>query len=483
MNDNIKQDINFLEYPLWMQSSQTADGKVVTWEDREGYKFEASRGVPSKVDMLFLYYIMLESQNNNWDNIVRISRYQILNACGMNPSKEKRDRLIKSLEAWKRVTISFSGTFYSGTGYEFLEFGIINDWGIRESDKKLEIELNRKWIEKIKQSEFFKYLSFGQMKQLRSPLALRLYEILSKTFYKRLTWEIDVFKLAEKIPMAEKYIAHIIPKIEAATKRIREKTDLDITVKVVKQERGQGKFIFTKKEKKVKSEVKESSYELLPPAPLPEPQPSVLKTPQLTQPQPPTPPPSFPIEILNLIPEEWRDNALSEAERIWKLSGEETLKRCIQKINHSIKKGTEIGSYGGYLRRCYDEKWYEHKSAEEIKAEKAALAHQKAELLRQKEKEERRRKEEHERLKRNFDEEISQLAVARFEQLSPTKQAQMIEEFEHSMNSATKARYLDSKKVIDNSLIVKSQFNLLLRKHLLSEDEISFDLWLESRRS
>jgi hypothetical protein len=58
----------------------------------------------------------------------------------------------------------------------------------------------------------------------------------------------------------------------------------------------------------------------------------------------------------------------------------------------------------------------------------------------------------------------------------------MIEDFEHSMNSVTKARYLDAQKIINNSVIVKSQFNLLLRKHLLSEDERNFDLWLKSRR-
>ena len=479
MDTGFKQDINFLEHPLWMQKERN-NSEISKFTDIEGYTFEAAGGIPSKVDILFLYYILLVSQQNNWSQKLVLSRYEILNACGITPSKRKYDRLEESLHKWKRITISFSGIFYTGVEYSTLEFGIIEYWGFRTKDKLLEIHVNEKWLEKIKASEFYKFISFNHMKELRSPLALRLYEILVKTFYKRDVWEIDVLKLAAKIPMAEKYFADVVPKIESATKRIKEKTELNITVKVIKHSRGQGKFIFTKKEKKGKPEAKESSCELLS---LPEPPQSVLKTPQLTQPQPPTPPPSFPIEILNLIPEDWRDNALSEAERILKLSGEETIKRCIQKINHSIKKGTEIGSYGGYLRRCYDEKWYEHKSAEEIKAEKAALAHQKAELLRQKENEERRRKEEHERLKRNFDEEISQLAVARFEQLSSTKQAQMIEEFEHSMNSATKARYLDSKKVIDNSLIVKSQFNLLLRKHLLSEDEISFDLWLESRRS
>jgi len=355
MTDNIKQDINFLEYPLWMQSAHPADGKVVTWEDSDGYRFEASRGVPSKVDMLFLYYLMLESQNNNWNQIVKISRYQILKACGMNVGRKERARLIQSLEAWKRVTIAFTGTFYNGMAYEFLEFGIINDWGIHEQDKKLEIELNKKWITKIKQSEFFKYISFVQMKQLRSPLALRMYEILVKTFYKRNSWEIDVLKLAAKIPMIEKYFADIVPKIEAATRRIKEKTDLDITVKVIKQGRGQGKFIFTKKEKSA------------PPGEL--------------FPSPEVPPSEIPVAILDMIPQEWRESAIAEANRLFKIAGEEELQECIKKINQAIKKGTQINSYGGYLRRCHDEKWHKQKSPLEIKAENEAIVREKSELL------------------------------------------------------------------------------------------------------
>lgn len=475
METEFKQDINFLEHPLWMQKERN-NSEISKFTDIDGYTFEASGGVPSKVDILFLYYMLLISQHKNWSYKLVFSRYEILNACGISISKQNYDRLEESLYKWKRITISFSGTFYTGVKYSTLEFGIINDWGFREDDQRIEIHFNEKWLEKIKASEFYKFISFNHMKELRSPLALRLYEILVKTFYKRDVWEIDVLKLAAKIPMAEKYFADVVPKIEAATKRIREKTDLNIALKVIKQSRGQGKFIFTKKENKVKIEAKESSCELL--LPPPEPPPSVLKTPQLTQTQP-----SIPIEILHLIPEEWRDNALSEAERILKVSGGEILKRCIQKINYSIKKGTEIGSYGGYLRRCYDEKWYEHKSAEEIKAEKAVIARQKADSLRKKEHEERIKKEQLQQLKYNFDQELNQLADERFEQLPHTKQVQMIEEFEHSMNSATKARYVDANKVIKNSLIVKSAYHCFLRKYLLSEDEINFELWLDSKGS
>lgn len=353
MNDNIEQGIDFLEYSLWIQSAQKADGRMTTWEDQEGYRFEASRGIPSKVDMLFLYYLMLESQNNNWEHQVSVFRDQILKACGMTPSKEKRERLIQSLEAWKQVIISFSGPFYTGTGYKFLEFGIVNDWGIREDDNYLEVELNKKWIEKIKRSEFFKYINFAQMKQLRSPLTLRLYEILVKPLYQKTTWEIDVLNLAAKIPMIEKYFADIVPKIEAATRRIADKTDLQVKVETVKQGRGKGKFVFTKKQK---------------PAPADD-----------LFPEPETPPTQIPLELLEMIPEEWRENAVAEANKLLKIVGEDELKVCITKVNQSLKKGTEINSYGEYLRRCHDENCHEQKKSNEIKKEKDAIVQQHSE--------------------------------------------------------------------------------------------------------
>ncbi len=355
MDLNIKQDINFLEYPIWMQTERNSSD-VLKFTDMDGYIFEAAGGVPAKVDILILYFLFLTSQQKKWSQRISLSRYAILTACGITISKQNYNRLEEALQKWKRVTISFSGTFYSGKRYSTLEFGVIDDWGFQEESGFLEIRLNEKWIEKTKASEYFKYISFDQMKQLRSPLALRLYEILTKTFYKRETWEIDVLKLAAKIPMDRKYFADIVPKIEAATRRIAEKTDLKLTVETVKQGRGKGKFIFTRKEKS---------------AP-----PGELFTP------PETPPSEIPFDLLNLIPEEWRENAISEANKIFKIAGEGELKACISRINQAIKKGTEINSYGGYLRRCHDEKWHLQKNPKVIKSEKEAIVREKSDLKR-----------------------------------------------------------------------------------------------------
>jgi len=71
---------------------------------------------------------------------------------------------------------------------------------------------------------FFKYINFSEFKQLHSPLATRLYEILCKSFHARDLWEIEAGKMAAKIPMKELYSAHIVPKIRAAIVRINKNT-------------------------------------------------------------------------------------------------------------------------------------------------------------------------------------------------------------------------------------------------------------------
>lgn len=339
MTENIKQDINFLEYPMWMQNERFAPD-VVKWTDQEGYVFSCTSGTPTKVDMIFLYFLLLECQKQNWFNELSFSRYQILKSCGITPSKKKYQRLEESLEKWKFTGIKFSGKFYNGVEYETLSFGIINDWNIQKDDKKIRIELNKFWIQKIQRSEFFKYISFNQMKQLRSPLALRLYEILTKTFYTRDTWEVGVLKLAAKIPMTEKYFSDIVKKIIPATKRISDKTELNIKVQVVKQGRGKGKFIFTRK---LDQKIKEKSRQKL------------IPTDFIGQPEPPREDFLIPQEIMEQIPEQWRQDAQGMALEIIQKSGVDDLVDCIQFVNDNITEGKQLKSgYGAYLRWAYE---------------------------------------------------------------------------------------------------------------------------------
>jgi len=246
MSELIKQDINFMEYSIWMQDAELAnkvkDGYV--WEDREGYIYRAGYKPPVKTDFVFLLCMLYKSQQEGWKDEIFFTKYEILNACGISENKWWYERLEDSLERWKCTSIKFEGKFYDGKEYKIMNFGIIDDWDIEEETKKIRVRFAPKWLLQIKNSNYFKYINFKQVKALRSPLVIRLYEILVKSFQTRNKWEIDAMKLADKIPMNEKYIAHIIPKIKAGANRINEHTDLKIKLTVERKSWGKAKFIF-----------------------------------------------------------------------------------------------------------------------------------------------------------------------------------------------------------------------------------------------
>lgn len=244
----IKQDINFLENPLWFQdeklAKRTEDGFV--WKDKDGFIYRAGYRPPVKTDMIFLLYLLIQSQKQKWAEKIQLSRYQIMTDCGVGTDAWWYERLEDSLKRWKMVGIEFHGMFYDKKEYITKMFGIIDDWEIDKKTKLLKVRLSPSYLLKVKESTFFRYIDFDQVKALRSPLSTRLYEILVKTFKNRDIWKIDAIRLAEKIPMNEKYPAHIALKIQPAVNRISNHTDLKIGLELDKKRRGKIVFIFHK---------------------------------------------------------------------------------------------------------------------------------------------------------------------------------------------------------------------------------------------
>lgn len=258
----VKQDINFLENPLWFQderlANQAEDGFV--WRDKEGFIYRAGYKPPVKTDMIFLLYLLIQSQKQKWANEITLSRYQIMTECGVGTDSWWYDRLEDSLKRWKMVGIEFHGLFYDKKEYLTKMFGIIDEWEINKETKLLKVCLSPSYLLKIRESAFFRYIDFDQIKALRSPLATRLYEILMKSFKKSDVWKIDSVALAKKIPMNEKYPAHIILKVKPAINRITSNTDLKIGLELDKKKRGKVILIFTKlsAQKEENQQVKEN---------------------------------------------------------------------------------------------------------------------------------------------------------------------------------------------------------------------------------
>jgi hypothetical protein len=196
----VKQDINFLDKPLWFQDCRNS-GLGFVWKDIDGYEYRTSYKLPDKVDALILLYLLMKSQRFNYTDKLELSRYEILKECGFlkNNREQYYDRLEDSLKRWHNVSISFKGTFYDGNKYIAIGFHIIDSYKINEETKNIEIVFNEDWLCKIKESSFFKYISFEQYKALKRPISRRLFEILCKTFKERDTWSIHLTKLGTKL--------------------------------------------------------------------------------------------------------------------------------------------------------------------------------------------------------------------------------------------------------------------------------------------
>ena len=264
-NNKVKQNINCLKYPLWLQDEKVAEKAIngMIWKDLEGYVYKTGYKPPVKTDAIFLLYLLMQSQQQNYAQEITLTRYQILKHCGINNNKQWYERLEDSLERWKKVSIEFIGNFYDGESYENISFGIIDSWSIHEKTKKLNIVFSSFFITMMRGKGFFKYINFNEFKKLRSPLATRLYEILLNSFEESNIWKINAMQLAEKIPMKEKYPAHIVPRIKAALNRINENIDIKFTLEVDQIEPGKTILCFIKLVAKKEFEAQKARFQKL----------------------------------------------------------------------------------------------------------------------------------------------------------------------------------------------------------------------------
>jgi len=246
--DLVKHNINFLEYPLWFQDDRFAIKQegTFTWKDMDGYVFRSGYKVPVKTDAIFLLYFLLQSQRKDYVTEIVTTRYQVIKECKLSLDSKWYERLTESLNRWLRVDVAFSGKFYDGKEFQHKAFHIIDSWEIEKNTNNLRVAFSPEFLKMMKGKGFFKDVNFNEFKALRTPLSIRLYEILSKSFHHRDTWPINATLLANKIPMREKYPAHIIPKIRAALKTINKKTASTFEMEVTREGKGQAVIIFKK---------------------------------------------------------------------------------------------------------------------------------------------------------------------------------------------------------------------------------------------
>lgn len=204
-NQSVKQDINFLDKPLWLQKRSNKELPVV-WKDIEGYIYRAGYKTPDHMDFLFLLYLLSKSERDNYKSVIALRRYEVIKACGYSPGEIYYERLEDSLKRWSTIQLEFHGTFYDGVKYKTISFGIIDAYSIREEDNLLEIRFSPEWLLYIQKSNFYKRINFGFYKALKRPVSRRLFEILCKSFHGRHSWEIGVVKLGHKLTLSPRKV-------------------------------------------------------------------------------------------------------------------------------------------------------------------------------------------------------------------------------------------------------------------------------------
>ena len=232
MSNKLKTDMNFLEYPTNVVDFKSKDNKIyeLKMSDDKYYKLvsRADDRLPSSKDKIVFYYFLKKLKKNGFkNNTIIISRYKTSKEIWGVVGKCYYTRIETALSRYKGVTAEFHGCFFSDGKYSSIEFGFIDSWGIIKETGKLKIKFNDYFIEQMKKTNFYRNIEFDEIKNLKSDIALRLYEYLLKL---RLPFKIGIIKLGQKLTLAESnlYPSIINPLLKRSLKEINKKTSLKI---------------------------------------------------------------------------------------------------------------------------------------------------------------------------------------------------------------------------------------------------------------
>lgn len=199
MKSVMKQDLNFLTYPLWFQVSRAT--QQAQWTHPQGYSFQADYRAPDQVDALFLMYILMRAQQENYQSRLLLSRYEILKGCGCPVNPQYLSRLEDSLKRWESVTINFKNSFYADGDYHSREFKILHSAVLKEKERRLDIRLDTVFLNTIQHSRHFKYVDFNFYRLLRRPVSRRLFELLTSMLKDSNQWRIPLIELGHDLTL------------------------------------------------------------------------------------------------------------------------------------------------------------------------------------------------------------------------------------------------------------------------------------------
>ena len=192
---SIQKNINFLEYPLFFPSKN----KITEWVQND-YQIECKYlGLPGVTDINFLNVILHQAQVTKSPTVKFPNFRDVVESSGYNRRSFTNEEIMNVLYRWKNTEVSFK-KFYEYKGYVKKSFkNIITQFYHNDRDNSLAVTLNNEFY-LCQSNKFSKTINLQMFYEL-SPTAKRIYELLTKTFYKRSQWVVGCETFLDKIPI------------------------------------------------------------------------------------------------------------------------------------------------------------------------------------------------------------------------------------------------------------------------------------------
>ncbi|MBC8444332.1 replication initiator protein A [Candidatus Woesearchaeota archaeon] len=232
----VRQDINFLEFPIWTLKNDPTESEFEIKTDNGVYSYKANRdiGIPDSNDHLILYYILFLTQKTN-SRTVSFTYYDVCTNLKFSIGGREYKRVHKCLKKWSGVTIFFDGCFYEGdekiisSSFHVLRFKIKEvDNGAKNKPQKkiISVTVDEDFHNKAVNSSFFRNIDLNVLINLKDPLARRLHEYLEKQLFEENKTEEEALNLFEKLRIKcdpyQSIIKRRLTSIEKALDRINK---------------------------------------------------------------------------------------------------------------------------------------------------------------------------------------------------------------------------------------------------------------------
>lgn len=232
MTEDLKMDINFLEACTWAVNRRDNDGPLVSGNGKYVVT-GGEKGIPNDVDYRVLLYLLCLVQDNGWMQSIDLSQYtpssliKGVRGTTSNPNGKIIDRFFETLERYSDLNIKFLEDSYVSRDKNKKVTKTTESFNVLSFSRQTNpprVEFNGFFLEKLRESLHYRHMSLREYRNIGNPTAMRLFELLEKSFLKGTEWKINVKGLADKVGISAKYVSHIVPKLETAMKRINSAT-------------------------------------------------------------------------------------------------------------------------------------------------------------------------------------------------------------------------------------------------------------------